>query len=334
MNSPKNKEKPLIVRKNPIVIVRNFIILQFAAMLTFVGIGSLAHYARIYRSLAISKMISFEIAQGIFIFLAEIIIVFFILFRWHKEYYAIYSNKIVHGKGILFRHKNMISLEQTNSVIYRQGPLAKLLKYGTIRLIGDNPNGVIKLAHIPDPKEHTHMILRFKGMDYNRGINKVSDLKELIKQEEHEMLEFKSTLRWDIKGNKVNKLMEKSVFKTVAAFMNTDGGSIVLGVGDKKNLVGLEYDYASLGKPNSDGLENHFSHVFHSMIGSQFRYKVKLNWVAYQGKECCIINVGPSSVPVYLRYNGREEFFIRTGNATTSLELSEATAYMKKRFST
>lgn len=328
----KPTKEPLIVKKSPIVIVRNFIVLQFVVMVSFVGAGSLAHYARIYRSFAISSLISFQIAQGLFIFLVEILVIFFIFFRWYKEYFIFHPNKIVHGKGIIYRRRTVISLEQISSVTYKQGPLAKLLKYGTIKLTENGDSKIINLPHLPEPRKHADIILRLKGQDNTVSDIPVPHLKEILDDGEHDGLEFKSTLRWDIRENRVNKALEKAVLKTVAAFLNSDGGNLVIGIDDEKNLLGLDRDYATLGKPDADGFENHFSHIFHNMIGSQFRHKVRLNLANHKGKDYCIINVTSSSVPVYLNHGGNEEFFIRTGNGTTSLKFSEAASYIKSRF--
>ena len=150
--------------------------------------------------------------------------------------------------------------------------------------------------------------------------------------EEHEGLEFKSSFRWDLKANRINKNLEKVVMKTVAAFLNSRGGQLVLGVDDQKNILGVDHDFKTLGRADSDGFENHFSHVFNNMIGAEHRQFVKLTWVKHEDKNCCIVVVMPSVHPVYLRSDENEEFYIRTGNGTTSLKLSEAYGYIKTRF--
>ena len=100
-----------LIKKSPIIIVKNFIFLEIVAVISYTIAGSLAHYARIYRSLSVSKIISFQIAQAAFIFGVEIILIFYIFFRWYKEYLQIKENKIIHGWGVVFRHKVIISLD-------------------------------------------------------------------------------------------------------------------------------------------------------------------------------------------------------------------------------
>ena len=331
--------KPIIIKKSPIVIVKNFILLQGVAVVVFFIAGALADYGEIYHSLSISGTISFRIAEAMIIFLAEIAMVFFIFFRWYRESFQIRNGEIIHAYGILYRHRTAIPLEHVVSVSHRQSPLGKLTKYGTIELTSSNASKKIRLKDIPVPEEYVDLILKFKRFSANKnnGTNKTIDTKtgvlDLLNKDEHENLEFKSTFRWDTRQNTVNKVLEKSVMKTIAAFLNSQGGHLVMGVGDNKTIVGLAADYGSLIKKDADGFENHFTQVFRNMIGAEFRQFVKLNWSQADGKECCVVSVSPSQKPVYLKSdNSGEEFYIRTGNGTTSLKLSEANAYIDSRW--
>ena len=51
------------------------------------------------------------------------------------------------------------------------------------------------------------------------------------------------------------KVLEKVISKTIAAFMNSEGGTLFIGVDDDGNVIGLENDYLLLKKRNSDGFE-------------------------------------------------------------------------------
>jgi len=331
--------RPIIVKKSPVVIVKNFIILQSCAVAGFFLASTLAYYSKIYRSLAISHVISFHVAEALFIFSAETAIVFFIFFRWYKESYHIRSDEIIHAHGILYRHRTRIPLEHIVSVSHRQSPLGKLTKYGTIELTGSNTNKKIRLEDIPNPEEYVDLILKFKRSSTSKKAETAvfavtpPDVLDLLGKGEHENLEFKSTFRWDTRQNTVNRTLEKSVMKTIAAFLNSQGGHLVIGVDDNKAIVGLASDYGSLNRKDADGFENHFTHIFHNMIGAEYRQFVKLNWSQVDGKECCVVSVAPSHKPAYLKNdtNG-EEFYIRTGNGTTALKLSEANAYIDSRW--
>jgi len=331
--------KPLIVKKSPVVIVKNFILLQGGAIAAFFIASALADYGEIYSLVPVANLISFKIAEAVFLFLAETALIFFIFFRWYRESFHIKGEEIIHAKGILYRRRTTIPLDNIISVSYRQTPLGKLTNYGIIELISNNSDQKVKLTNIPSPEDNMALILKQKRLSTNRKneattpISASLNVLDLLNKGEHENLEFKSTFRWDIRQNTVNRTLEKSVMKTIAAFLNSQGGQLVIGVDDNKTIVGLASDYDSLNKKDADGFENHFTHIFHNMIGAEFRQFVKLTWSQADDKECCVISVAPSSKPAYLKNDSNgEEFFIRTGNGTTSLKLSEAKTYIDSRW--
>lgn len=331
--------KSIIVKKSPVVIVKNFILLQAFAVIAFFVAGAAADYGEIYTSLFISRTISFRIAEALLIFSAETAIIFFIFFRWYRESFQIRRGEIVHAKGVLYRYRTIIPLDNVVSVSHRQSPLGKLTKYGTIELISNNTAKKIRLENIPTPDEYADLILKFKkfptekNTDVGRMVNANLGVLDLLNKDEYENLEFKSTFRWDVRQGVVNKILEKSVMKTVAAFLNSQGGHLVIGVDDNKTVVGVASDFSSLIRKDADGFENHFTQVFHNMIGAEFRQFVKLGWSHVDGKECCVVSISPSHKPVYLKNdNNGEEFYIRTGNGTTSLKLSEANSYIDSRW--
>ena len=161
-----------------------------------------------------------------------------------------------------------------------------------------------------------------------RSLQDEPNVGEMIQAGEHERLEFKTSLRWDVKQEKVNKELERGVMKTIAAFLNSKGGSLMIGVDDQRKIFGLEQDFASLPKDSRDGFENHFNNVFATMIGPQFRRLVRLSFHDFGGKNICLVQVDPAHQPAYLKTDRGEDFFIRTGNATTSLKMSEVATYV------
>lgn len=161
-----------------------------------------------------------------------------------------------------------------------------------------------------------------------RSAGREDKIEDMIRVGEHNRLEFKATFRWDAKRNQVNKELEKSVMKTVAAFLNSEGGYLLIGVDDKGQPVGLETDLASLPKPDADGFENHFNNLFNGVIGPEFRRFVRIKFDNTGGKTVCLVNVEPSRKAVYLKTDDSESFYIRTGNATTPLKMSETATYV------
>ena len=161
-----------------------------------------------------------------------------------------------------------------------------------------------------------------------RTLREADDIQEVIRAGEHERAEFKSSFRWDMRRGQVNKDLERSVMKTIAAFLNSEGGSLVIGVDDHRQISGLEPDLNSLVKKNLDGFENHFNNIFVAMLGPEFRRFVKLSFHDLEGQSVCLVNVNRAHRPAYLKTDGSEDYFIRTGNATTALKISEVAGYV------
>ena len=317
-----------IVRKSPVVIVKTFIVLQMTAVAVFFLAGVLADYGELYADLPFSSSLSFHIAEIAGIFLLETILVFYIFFSWHKEYYRIQRDNITHAEGIIFRKKRTIPIGAIYSVDLRQGPLGRLTKYGHIELRESNSGKPIVLDNIPEPQQYVELITHLKNSIQKSNNNTERSLNKIIAEGEHEGLEFKTSLRWDIHQNKVNKNLEKVVMKTIVAFLNSEGGQLVVGVDDNGKIIGLENDFKSLPKASADGFQNHFTNLFHTMIGPEFRQFIELTFHEIDNKNCCLISVLPANRPTYLKLDEQEEFYIRTGNGTTGLKLSEAASYV------
>jgi hypothetical protein len=166
----------------------------------------------------------------------------------------------------------------------------------------------------------------------SKSVHEEQDVRDIIRSAEHEHLEFKTSLRWDVKRGQVNKDLEKGVMKTITAFLNSSGGTLVVGVDDHRQIYGLEADLASLTKQNHDGFENHFNNVFVSMIGPEFRKYVKLSFHYINNKSVSLVEVERGHRPAYLKTDKGEDFFIRTGNATTPLRVSQVASYISSQW--
>ena len=93
---------------------------------------------------------------------------------------------------------------------------------------------------ITDDRSFGETLKNFLFDQYVRGHRNAA---ELIKRGESKTLEFKSTLRWSIKERKQDSRgVTFAGLKTVAAFLNAEGGDLILGVADDGSVVGIELD--------------------------------------------------------------------------------------------
>jgi hypothetical protein len=159
---------------------------------------------------------------------------------------------------------------------------------------------------------------------------------QILLTDESDSIEFKSTLRWDVVNGKQSREMERVVVKAVAGFLNSDnGGTVVIGVSDKKMVVGLEADYGTLEtRPNRDGFEQALNQILISSIGAErCRRCVRIRFCTLQGKEICLVDVSPTRDAVFLEERGQPTMYVRIGNTTRPLNVKEAVAYASARWS-
>jgi len=158
------------------------------------------------------------------------------------------------------------------------------------------------------------------------------DIPRLIATDEGERLELKSTVRWDLRQNKVNKALAGAITKTIAAMANHDGGNLLIGVADDGAVVGLEHDYATLKRRDRDGFAQLVMTLVREQLGGDVCRLVHLVFAELEGKDVCRVIIDPAPAPVYLDAGNEAQLFVRTGNASRALDAREAVDYVGARW--
>jgi hypothetical protein len=141
-------------------------------------------------------------------------------------------------------------------------------------------------------------------------------------------LEFKSTLRWHIKANKPAKEIEIACMKTLAAFLNSDGGTLLVGVEDNGNILGIEAD----SFPNEDKFMLHFNNLIKQHLGLECAPFIDFDVKRIEDHGVLVVDCRPSISPVFVTNGDKEDFFIRVGPGTRKLATSEVLAYINDHF--
>jgi len=151
---------------------------------------------------------------------------------------------------------------------------------------------------------------------------------QLIANGDTTRVEYKSTLRVNLYTGQPDKKMEHSCLKTIAAFLNSQGGYLVTGVSDGGEVLGIEKD----GFPNEDKMNLHLVNLIKDRMGPQHMLHIEPRFEAVANKRVLVIRCKPSNIPVYLKDGNTEQFFVRTGAATTELLPSQIQLYIQQRF--
>jgi predicted HTH transcriptional regulator len=150
----------------------------------------------------------------------------------------------------------------------------------------------------------------------------------LVEVGEGELLEFKSTLRVNLHTGEKDPRIELAMVKTIAGFLNTTGGTLVVGVSDDGVPVGLAPD----GFSDEDRMNLYLVDVLKSRIGAPTMLYVHPRFEDYLDERVLVVECQPSKSPVFVKDGNVERFYIRTGAATTELNASQIQQFIRQRF--
>ena len=187
-------------------------------------------------------------------------------------------------------------------------------------LIGGIIGWFFALYHITLLKQHN--IIRFLEHELEE------DLIPLIARGESERLEFKTSLRWDVRQQRVNRVLEQVIAKAIAGFLNHQGGTLLIGVEDSGEITGLQPDFQTLRHKNTDGFERALMDLVKTFLGGDACTLVHCRFLNHEEHIVCRISIEATDQPIYL-YDGKtSKYMLRTGNATRELDVQEAYSHI------
>ncbi|MGB5809934.1 MAG: ATP-binding protein, partial [Polyangiales bacterium] len=152
-------------------------------------------------------------------------------------------------------------------------------------------------------------------------------VRALTRKGEGATLEFKSTVRRNLKTGKNGKEIELAWLKAVVAFMNSDGGTVVIGVADDGSVCGTEADEFE----NDDRCRLHLKNLVNQHIGAEFSRLVRLQVQSVDGNRVVIVECERSPKPVFLRWHDKDAFYIRSGPSSVELSSRQVLEYVDQR---
>lgn len=151
---------------------------------------------------------------------------------------------------------------------------------------------------------------------------------DLVDLGETSTVEFKSTLRINLHTGEKDPRMELAVLKTLAAFVNANGGTLVIGVADDGEPVGIEAD----NFPDEDKMYLHLVNLVKDRIGATHMMYLHPRFDEYSGTRVLAVECLRGKSPVFVKDGNQERFYVRTGVATTELSGAQAQEFIKHRF--
>ena len=157
-------------------------------------------------------------------------------------------------------------------------------------------------------------------------------VKDLLAEMETDRIEFKSSAYYSYKPDIPEKVITESVIKTVAGFLNSDGGTLAVGIADDGEILGIQPD---LDKKNldADRYVNSLTNLVEHSLGPLASTMAKIELQAVDGVQVALVHVTPSPQPIYARVSKRDgTFFVRVNNSTRILEGADLVGYVNQRW--
>lgn len=153
-------------------------------------------------------------------------------------------------------------------------------------------------------------------------------LKQIIEKGENRNVEFKSTFRYCLHKKSAQHYIEFEILKTIAAFANTNGGTLLIGISDDGEILGLENDFNIYKDNPRDKYLKHFA----NLIGTGFTEPIDaiLNYGFEKtiNGEIFLVVVQKSKKPRFTHSKSEgKQFFIRRSATSQRLDIEEAVKY-------
>lgn len=138
-------------------------------------------------------------------------------------------------------------------------------------------------------------------------------VEEIIQEGETNQVEFKPALLYNFLSGKGGIGIKGIIAKSICAFLNSNGGFLIIGITDKGELQGLSYDYSLAGEKNK---KDFFMLEFDQMLEHFLSFSVKSNvsgeFYQLNQEDIFVVTVTPNKRrPIFLKGQKGKEFYVR-----------------------
>jgi serine/threonine protein kinase len=182
------------------------------------------------------------------------------------------------------------------------------------------------------PTSAAEVLERLKGIRTARA-----DIERLLASDESARLELKASLRVPIDppkpGDKrtageLERALQHEVLETLAALLNTDGGTLIIGVKDDRTIVGIEVDYPRVKPRSRDGWRLTFDHLVTHELGAEVMKCIDLQLQPWRDRTIAVISCQPRDEPTWIG----DELYVRCTASTERLSTRHAVAWWRQRW--
>lgn len=162
-----------------------------------------------------------------------------------------------------------------------------------------------------------------------------TSMAEILRAGESSSVEFKSTARWNLHTHERDDQIELVIAKTVAGFLNAEGGTLIIGVSDNGTPIGLSHDLSLMKEPDIDRYELWINDFLESTLGKPSLAFISTRFASVDDEQVAVIEVEPASQPIFVnepKGQRTADFYARMGNSTRKLLTDEFATYRQSRW--
>ena len=198
--------------------------------------------------------------------------------------------------------------------------------------VGAGAISITALSYMRNPRPSLFHLLVRKVSASSPGLvvrrDEAEALKATVARGEGERMEFKASLRTNIRTGEADKRMEHAVLKTIAAFLNSDGGVLFVGINDDGSVRGVDAQCFD----NLDKFYLHFANLLGEGLGKETLPYIDSRLVPVDGVSVLEVRCMKASSPVFLKNGSKEEFYVRSGASSIELLGREMLEYVGNHF--
>ncbi|MDA9801251.1 putative DNA binding domain-containing protein [Candidatus Pseudothioglobus singularis] len=174
--------------------------------------------------------------------------------------------------------------------------------------------------------------------DMVNRLEMISDAERILqivnrRGKETKTVELKETFQLDVKKKTIEKYIETSSLKVICSFLNTEGGTLLIGLSDDGELKGMNHEIAKHHKDKFDVFKLTFAQKLDKRIGKEFLDLIDFEFIAIN-PNCHVLEVKCIKIEgdngCYL---DGSDFYIRRNPYTEKIEGKDLVDYSRKRFS-
>ena len=212
-----------------------------------------------------------------------------------------------------------------------------------LEVAGFNDKGNLKLKEVKHSKDESieKPVEEVKDNTQDKLAKLWASLPILDIADEGQTLELKTSIAFPPGEGKANIGKQLyNILKELTAFMNTDGGTLYIGIHDKsKKVIGIEGDYQFLNgdeedeyngsyKQDKDGYELKIRNTMDRLCPSLANSLTNISFESLEGHVYCKIDVKSARRPIFL---SGTQLYIRQGNRLKLLRGDEITLFITER---